>query len=230
MTVLSDVELSDLFVGVDDDSWGRFVDEVLLSCSDPDDEQQQQQRQHDEEEVKRQSRLQRNRQSAWQSRQRKKWYVTGLEAKCRLLEGRCTQLEQSVRFVSTENVVLRQEVSRLNKAAKSGVAEPAVLVKGKVYRSAWLVNVRFVAAGSLPLEFLSRDLSCLVNLVTLLILVWCQISITLVERDQHTPLHHPHHKMKSATTRRRRRSRSRSRRRSRRLIANGCGHLDWIPP
>ncbi|XP_024527345.1 bZIP transcription factor 50-like isoform X2 [Selaginella moellendorffii] len=213
MTVLSDVELSDLFVGVDDDSWGRFVDEVLLSCSDPDDEQQQQQRQHDEEEVKRQSRLQRNRQSAWQSRQRKKWYVTGLEAKCRLLEGRCTQLEQSVRFVSTENVVLRQEVSRLNKAAKSGVAEPAVLVK-----------------GSLPLEFLSRDLSCLVNLVTLLILVWCQISITLVERDQHTPLHHPHHKMKSATTRRRRRSRSRSRRRSRRLIANGCGHLDWIPP
>jgi hypothetical protein len=90
---------------------------------------------------KRQIRLLRNRESASQSRARKKSYVKSLELKCRMMENHVSQLQRAMTASSMENTALRQELVRVTKfkdnSFKSGVAEPAVL-----------------ESNSLPLEFL----------------------------------------------------------------------------
>lgn len=88
---------------------------------------------------KKQQRLLRNRELAFESRQRKKCYVSDLEAKCKMLEQERNQLQQQVCFSAAENAVLKEEIARLKKMkGRDGVAEPAVLFE-----------------DSLPLEFLS---------------------------------------------------------------------------
>ncbi|KAJ7522738.1 hypothetical protein O6H91_18G024900 [Diphasiastrum complanatum] len=94
--------------------------------------------------ARRKIRLMKNRESALQSRQRKKSYVKDLEAKCRMLESHCNQLQQAVAFKDMENCVLREELVRAKrvknqKGVSLCVAEPAVLAK-----------------DSLPLESLSH--------------------------------------------------------------------------
>ncbi|XP_057840047.2 bZIP transcription factor 50 [Cryptomeria japonica] len=76
---------------------------------------------------KRLLRLVKNRDAAAQSRKRKKSYIQDLESKCRMLENYSNQLQQSVAFTCTENMVLRDELLRC-KRQKGGndVAEPAV--------------------------------------------------------------------------------------------------------
>jgi hypothetical protein len=90
---------------------------------------------------KRQIRLLRNRESASQSRARKKSYVKDLEVRCRMLENHVSQLQRAMTVSAMENMALRQELVRAKKlkdsGSKSGVAEPAVL-----------------ESNSLPLEFL----------------------------------------------------------------------------
>ncbi|KAI5069144.1 hypothetical protein GOP47_0015445 [Adiantum capillus-veneris] len=112
---------------------------------------------------KRQQRLLRNRELAFESRQRKKCYVSDLEAKCRALEQERNQLQQQLCFSSAENVVLKKELALAkNRKGKDGVAEPAVLFK-----------------DSLPLEFLSL-LICL--LLTAQLSLCVNPSLALVVR------------------------------------------------
>lgn len=99
---------------------------------------------------KKQQRLLRNRELAFESRQRKKCYVSDLEAKCKMLEQERNQLQQQVCFSVAENAVLKEELSRMKKMkGRDGVAEPAVLFE-----------------DSLPLEFLSL-LICLLLMARL---------------------------------------------------------------
>ncbi|KAH7445456.1 hypothetical protein KP509_01G010100 [Ceratopteris richardii] len=77
---------------------------------------------------KRQRRLLRNRELAFESRQRKKCYVSDLEKKCRILEQERNQLQQQLGFVSAENAVLKRELFDAKKRkGNNGAAEPAVL-------------------------------------------------------------------------------------------------------
>ncbi|KAL3692315.1 hypothetical protein R1sor_005966 [Riccia sorocarpa] len=84
-----------------------------------------------DEESKRQIRLIRNRESATQSRLRKKSYMKELEMKCRMLESHCSMLQQTVAFTSQENILLREELNNIKlssmNGSKSGVVEPAAL-------------------------------------------------------------------------------------------------------
>ncbi|KAL2635493.1 hypothetical protein R1flu_006972 [Riccia fluitans] len=84
-----------------------------------------------DEEAKRKMRLMRNRESATQSRLRKKSYIKELEMKCRMLESHCSMLQQTVAFTSRENVLLRDELNKIKcsnmNGSKSGVVEPAAL-------------------------------------------------------------------------------------------------------
>lgn len=83
---------------------------------------------HANRESKRQLRLINNREAAFQSRQRRKSYVQGLESKCQMWENYCNQLQGSIAFVCAENAVLRDELSRCKRQKGSnGVSEPAVL-------------------------------------------------------------------------------------------------------
>lgn len=65
------------------------------------------------EEQQRQQRLLRNRQSALQSRRRRKMYVTELEQRCRMLEVQLGQMRQIVAMTALENGALRDQVLRL---------------------------------------------------------------------------------------------------------------------
>lgn len=99
---------------------------------------------------KKQQRLLRNRELAFESRQRKKCYVSDLEAKCKMLEQERNQLQQQICFSAAENAVLKEELSRIKKLkGREGVTEPAVLFE-----------------DSLPLEFLSL-LICLLLMARL---------------------------------------------------------------
>ncbi|CAM6100702.1 unnamed protein product [Calypogeia fissa] len=84
-----------------------------------------------DEDAKRQSRLMRNRESAVQSRLRKKSYVKELEAKCRAIESQMSMLHQTVAFTSAQNAALREELAHYRNlkgnGSKSGVMEPAAL-------------------------------------------------------------------------------------------------------
>lgn len=83
---------------------------------------------HANRESKRQLRLINNREAAFQSRQRRKSYIQGLESKCQMWENYCNQLQGSIAFVCAENTVLRDELSRCKRQKGSnGVSEPAVL-------------------------------------------------------------------------------------------------------
>lgn len=80
-------------------------------------------------------RLEKNRESASQSRARKKSYVKDLEVKCRMLEAHVAQLQRAVSVTSMENSALKGELVRVKKpkdGVKSGVAEPAVLESSKL--------------------------------------------------------------------------------------------------
>lgn len=112
---------------------------------------------------KKQMRLLRNRELAFESRQRRKSYINDLESKCKMLEKERNQLHQQYFQFCTENAVLKEEIFRLKKMKGStGVAEPAVLVK-----------------GSLPLEFLSH-LTCLSLLAWLLLFVGLFLALLVV--------------------------------------------------
>lgn len=79
-------------------------------------------------ESKRQLRRINNREAAFQSRERRKSYIQGLESKCKMWENYCNQLQGSIAFVFAENTVLRDELSRCKRQKGSnGVSEPAVL-------------------------------------------------------------------------------------------------------
>jgi len=83
---------------------------------------------HENLESKRQLRLINNREAAFQSRQRRKSYIQGLESKCQMWENYCKQLQGSIAFACAENTVLRDELSRCKRQKGSnGVSEPAVL-------------------------------------------------------------------------------------------------------
>eukprot|EP00850_Spirogloea_muscicola_P008031 SM000042S15298 [mRNA] locus=s42:280872:282768:+ [translate_table: standard] len=63
--------------------------------------------------TKRQRRLVRNRESALQSRQRRKSYVRELEGRCALLERQLGHLQQCVSVTATENHAMQLELQRL---------------------------------------------------------------------------------------------------------------------
>lgn len=77
----------------------------------------------------------RNRESATQSRLRKKSYVKELEMRYRMLESHCSILQQTVAFTSQENILLKEELNKIKcsnlNGSKSGVVEPAALPSGK---------------------------------------------------------------------------------------------------
>jgi hypothetical protein len=89
-----------------------------------------------DEDAKRQSRLMRNRESATQSRLRKKSYIKELEAKCRAMESQMSMLHQTVAFTSAQNAALREELAHYRSlkgnGSKSGVMEPAALPSGEL--------------------------------------------------------------------------------------------------
>lgn len=72
-----------------------------------------------DEDQQRQQRLMRNRQSALQSRQRRKMYVTELEQRCRMLEVQLGQMRQIVAMTALENGALRDQVLRLQQQLPS---------------------------------------------------------------------------------------------------------------
>ncbi|KAG6550735.1 hypothetical protein Mapa_007639 [Marchantia paleacea] len=84
-----------------------------------------------DEDTKKRIRLMRNRESATQSRLRKKSYIKELEMKYRMLESHCSILQQTVAFTSQENVLLKEELNKIKcsnlNGSKSGVVEPAAL-------------------------------------------------------------------------------------------------------
>ncbi|KAH9302803.1 hypothetical protein KI387_014386, partial [Taxus chinensis] len=77
----------------------------------------------------------RNRESAAKSRERKKGYEKTLQAKCRILEGECRKLKQSLSYYSVENAALRHDLIRVKEPnplmlhCHGGGAEPAALFK-----------------------------------------------------------------------------------------------------
>ncbi|BBN04412.1 hypothetical protein Mp_3g04360 [Marchantia polymorpha subsp. ruderalis] len=84
-----------------------------------------------DEDTKKRIRLMRNRESATQSRLRKKSYVKELEMRYRMLESHCSILQQTVAFTSQENILLKEELNKIKcsnlNGSKSGVVEPAAL-------------------------------------------------------------------------------------------------------
>ncbi|KAK9813218.1 hypothetical protein WJX72_010911 [[Myrmecia] bisecta] len=67
----------------------------------------------DEKEAKRLKRLLRNRVSAQQARERKKSYVSNLEAKSKDMEMQLEQKEQRIKVLERENVMLRQVIKNM---------------------------------------------------------------------------------------------------------------------
>lgn len=78
----------------------------------------------------------RNRESATQSRLRKKAYIKELEAKCRAMESQMSMLHQTVACTSAQNAALREELAHYRcqkgNGPKSGAMEPAALPSGRV--------------------------------------------------------------------------------------------------
>jgi transcription factor HY5 len=66
-----------------------------------------------EKEAKRLKRLLRNRVSAQQARERKKSYLTNLEDKAREQDQQIEQLQQRVKTLERENVMLRQVIKNM---------------------------------------------------------------------------------------------------------------------
>ncbi|CAI5474070.1 unnamed protein product [Closterium sp. Yama58-4] len=76
----------------------------------------------DEEQERRRKRLMRNRQSALQSRQRRKSYVSELEGRCAALQATIGQLRQVVAVTAYENGALRDELARLHQMWAAGAS------------------------------------------------------------------------------------------------------------
>ncbi|GJP55660.1 hypothetical protein CLOM_g14603 [Closterium sp. NIES-68] len=76
----------------------------------------------DEEQERRRKRLMRNRQSALQSRQRRKSYVSELEGRCAALQATIGQLRQVVAVTAYENGALRDELARLHQVWAAGAS------------------------------------------------------------------------------------------------------------
>lgn len=76
----------------------------------------------------------RNRESASESRSRKKDYLKELESRCRYLEDHCTNLQQVVHHTAMENLALKNELARAKNYTGTvcGEAEPAALESGKI--------------------------------------------------------------------------------------------------
>ncbi|CAI5515700.1 unnamed protein product [Closterium sp. Naga37s-1] len=79
----------------------------------------------DEEQERRRKRLMRNRQSALQSRQRRKSYVSELEGRCAALQATIGQLRQVVAVTAYENGALRDELARLHQMWAAGASTTA---------------------------------------------------------------------------------------------------------
>ena len=80
--------------------------------------------------------LSRNRQLAFESRQRRKSYISDLEAKCRKLEWECNDIQRQACLTYAENTVLKEELSRLKKMKgnhNGATVEPAVLFQGMIF-------------------------------------------------------------------------------------------------
>jgi transcription factor HY5 len=67
----------------------------------------------DQKEAKRLKRLLRNRVSAQQARERKKSYVQDLEAKCQSQDQKTAQMEQRIKVLERENVMLRSVIKNM---------------------------------------------------------------------------------------------------------------------
>jgi len=67
----------------------------------------------DQKEAKRLKRLLRNRVSAQQARERKKSYVQDLEAKCSSQDQKTAQMEQRIKVLERENVMLRSVIKNM---------------------------------------------------------------------------------------------------------------------
>lgn len=70
-----------------------------------------------------------NRESAMQSRERKKMYVKDLEMKSKYLESECRRLDYALRCCMAENAALHQHLQKVG--APAARQESAVLVMGK---------------------------------------------------------------------------------------------------
>lgn len=121
---------------------------------------------HENLESKRRLRLINNREAAFQSRQRRKSYIQGLESKCQMWENYCNQLQGSIAFVCAENTVLRDELSRCKRQKGSnGVSEPAVLKDSPPLESRSHLTTLVVAGHIIGVHCLEWLLAALILLL-----------------------------------------------------------------
>lgn len=68
-------------------------------------------------------RLLRNRVSAQQARERKKSYVQDLEQKCMNQDQKTVQMEQRIKILERENVMLRQVIKNMQASNSDGTSQ-----------------------------------------------------------------------------------------------------------
>lgn len=97
----------------------------------------------DGEQMKKRRRQLRNRESAMQSRERRKMYVKELEMKSNYLEAECRRLDSALRFYMSENLSLHQRL--LMGGACAEKQESAVLLESLLLGSLfWLASIVFL--------------------------------------------------------------------------------------
>ncbi|XP_020266966.1 bZIP transcription factor 50 [Asparagus officinalis] len=104
-------------------------------------------REEDEESRKKRRRQMRNRESAMQSRERKKMYVKELEMKSKYLESECRRLDNALRCCMAENFSLHQLLQK--DCASAAKQESAVLFMESLLLGSlfWLLSTMFLFLG-----------------------------------------------------------------------------------
>lgn len=107
----------------------------------------------DDEDQKRQARLMRNRESAQQSRQRKKVYVDELEHKLRTMTATVAELNATIAHLSAENVNLRRQICYIYQPHPALGARPPVMAPPSIPVGPYpgMYGIRPMIPGALPL-------------------------------------------------------------------------------